>query len=66
MVGCALAGWDTEDVLGVDPDPDPDTQGLFWAEVGLPDCQGWAWGFAEEEGALVLKEGPEVPARNME
>lgn len=53
-----------EDVLGVDPDPSPDIQGLFWAEVGLPDCQGWAWGFAEE--AFVLKEGPEEPARDVE
>lgn len=60
------AGWDAEDALGADPGPDPDIQGLFWAEVGLPDCQGWAWGLAEEEGAFVVKEGPEDPARNTE
>lgn len=73
-MGCAPADWDAEETLGADPDPDPGIQGLFCAEVGLPDCQGWAWGLAEEEveegGAFVLKEGPEKllleePARNM-
>lgn len=71
---CVPAGWDVEDAedaLCAVPDPDPDIQGLFWAEVGLPDCQGWAWGLAEEdveeEGAFVLKEKLllEEPARNM-
>lgn len=61
---CALAGWDAEDALGADPDPDGAIQGLLWAEVGLPDCQGWAWGLAEEEGAFVLNEGADEPAKN--
>lgn len=54
------------DVLGVEPDPDPRIQGLFWVAVGLPDCQGWAWGFEEEEGPFALKEDPEDAAKNTE
>lgn len=52
-----------EDAFVVDPDPDPAIQGLFWAEVGLPDCHGWVWGFVEEEGGFELKEDPDGPAR---
>lgn len=59
-MGGAPAGWGAEDPLGVDPDPD--IQGLFWAELGFPACQAWAWGLeegVEEDGVFVLKEGPE-------
>lgn len=49
--------------LGMDAGPDPGNQVLFCAEAGLPGCQGWAWGLAEddeeEEGAFVLKADPE-------
>lgn len=56
-----LRGWEG---VGEGFDPDPDIQGLFWAEPGLPACQDdWAWALEEEEeagggGAMELKTGP--------
>lgn len=52
------------DGLAVEPDPDLSNQGLFLAVVGLPDCQGWAWGF--EEGAFALKAVPEEAGKKEE
>lgn len=49
------------DGLAVEPDPDPGIQGLFWTVGGLPDCQAWAWGFAE--GAFALTLVPEEAAK---
>lgn len=56
FVGCVPVDWGTEVVLVVDPEPEAGIQDLFCAAGGLPACQWWAWGFAEEEGAFVLND----------